>query len=328
MPANKSLMTWGLLGKVEATYGIDAAPVAGTDGLLTLERPQFQLDYLFDGERGNAPGTGGRAPAAAPGGREASLQVVQEAIGGGAAYSATVKPSVDAMLRAAGFISTLDATVSSEKYTYTTQATPSAMDSLTVWAYERGQLFKAVGCYAESMIVAVDGPGIPSWDFPIKGIGSVLPTDIALPAITYPAASNLPPKFEDVSLSVNSITDLVLRSFNFDLGREVSQRADGNATTGHAGFQPGMRAPTLELVIEADALSNFNPYSLREGTTLIPITFGWGTAQYKQLDFTFANCRITDVSEDEDGSSAIWTIQFQVSTSDYVTSDDIVIVFD
>ena len=222
----------------------------------------------------------------------------------------------------------LDATAAAEKYTYTTQADPAAMDSITGWVYERGQLFKAVGAYAENMLISVDGPGIPSWEFPIKGIGSVLPTDISLPAITYPSASNLPPKFENVALSVNSITDLVLRSFSFDLGRELSPRADGNSATGHAGFQPGRRSPTLELVIESDALSNFNPYTLREGTTLIPITFGWGSVQYKKLDFSMPNCRIMSVSEDEDGSAAIWTIQFQISVSDYASSDDIVITFD
>ena len=78
---SKAPFLYGLLGKAEGSYGGGATLVAADDGIIVIDKPQVDLEYLFDGTRGQdnqAPGTGARLRRATPQGLGATFDVVQE----------------------------------------------------------------------------------------------------------------------------------------------------------------------------------------------------------------------------------------------------------
>lgn len=117
MSAGKTRNQFALLGKVpESPYGTPLALSATTDGILLADFADVDFSgFIHDGSRGMAPG-GGTRQRVKPSGRIASLSCPAEGIGGGAAYSASVFPSIHTLLRSAGLEATLDATGGAENY--------------------------------------------------------------------------------------------------------------------------------------------------------------------------------------------------------------------
>jgi hypothetical protein len=327
MAAGKLLNTWAVLAKIESAYGTDITPAANADGVLVIERPEVEKSFMHNGERGAQAGTGGMASGVAASGPKGETSLMCECHGGGAAYSASVFPSIHTLLLMAGFEATVDTTPSSETWTYVPESGPTDFDSGSVYCYVRGQLEKLLGAYCD-MSVSVDGPAVPIWEFAVQGIRDV-ETDVAVPAVSggYPAGTNLPPKATNIALTLNSVSSFKVRGFTLNLNRELGDRADDN-DAGYAGLSPGRRSPTLEVVVESTALATFNPYSLWLAGTLFSTSLTVGSVQYKKWTITAAQSRIIDVSEDDDGPTATWTITLELSTSDAVTEDDISILFD
>ena len=329
MAAPKLLNTWGLTGKLETTYGTLDAP-ADTDGQLVVEVPEITETPIHDGARvGRGAGSGGNIRRVAQSGFENAFEAIMEAHGGGVAYSASVLPSVHLMLLIAGFAGTLDATPGTEFYSYAPESGPSGFDSASFHNFVRGQQAVTRGAYVAEMSIEADGPVVPTWTFGVRGIRNAAPTDVALPAITgYPAGTNLPPKALDISLSVNAVTTLVCRGFTFNLNRELSPRANDNVAGGHAGFSPGRRAPTLELLVEDIAKSTFDPIVLRDAGTTIAVSFGCGATKYFKWSISAPQAQIITAEPTDDGPTAMWTLGLELQTSGPAAEDDLTILFD
>ena len=101
------------------------------------------------------------APYALPSGVQGAFEYIGVALGQGTAYSNTVRPILDPILRASGLSATLDTTSGSESWTYEPQSDPNEMSSGTFYLYERQQLFKCLGSYFESLFFEFEGPTIP-----------------------------------------------------------------------------------------------------------------------------------------------------------------------
>lgn len=329
MSSAKNLNRWGVLVKVESSYGSDPTPAAGDDGVLVVERPEVDLNYAHDGSRGSGPATRGPLPRTDPSGLEAAVELICEGIGSGSAYESSTPtvPHLDALIRAAGLSSTIDETTGSEKVTYAIEGDTGSIDSVAVEVYVRQQLYQILGGYAAGLTVEAEGPMVPTWTFPIQGIGS-LPTDVALPDITsYPPVTRLPGKLVTPDLSFNGVTSLNLRSFNLDLSSDLSQRL-GDNTTIHAGFTPGNYEPTLELTFEAVALSTLNPYQLRDQGTSIVVNFDVGQDQYNRFTIDAQQAKVVEVSDDDEGSVALWTVTLALEPSGYNSADQVSLIFD
>lgn len=340
MAAPKQRTKFGFMAAVEAAYGVAETLATADDGVLLMEPPIPDTEYLYDGARGRAPGTAGRQTDATPAGLGFTCETVLQAHGAATAYSASdVPPGIHQMLQSAGMQATGDFTGGSEKYTYAPESGPTGYSSITVEAYINGEKHPGRGCYSTFTITG-DGVAAPSWAFELSGIGT-LPTDAAVPTITsYPAAANLPPKAQNISLSIGSGTPFtggVVRSFTFTLNRELSSRLDANSTDGHAGFTPGPRDPQLEIVIEQVARATSTPYYtattidpdiLQSLKTQLAVSFTVGSTQYERWTLTLPQAQIVEVEDGEDGATALWTITFSAKVSAGSADDDFNIVFD
>lgn len=342
MSAPKTNAKWGFGGKVESTYGTKVATTT-TDGIFTIEPPEVeQPQYVNDGGRGNAP-SGAKRQNYSTSGRFGSMKIATEGIGGGAAYSASIKPYVDLLLRTSGMSSTGSFTGGSEKYTYKPFTGPSGLESATYVAHLAGQNYTQYGCYSSFEITA-DGPGAPRWDFDIMGVAD-LPIDEAIPAYTtYPAVANGAAKAESIAFTLGLFTAAKVRSFHFTANRaHDAARLDINAATAHAGFTPGERDPILEVVIERcavtttspwSAASTLNPYGMMEDKNLVICSLAVGSVQYKRWKLfagnpaSAAQAQVMSVKDGFDGPTATWTIQIGFRPSTYALEDDYSIVFD
>jgi len=327
MSSDKTTVLYGLLAKLEGTYGGGGTGSASTDGVLLAEPVVMQQSYIYDGTRGNAPGMAGLYRRAQPAGRYCEFEAVIEAAGGGAAYDdSTVWPSIHTMMLAAGHEATVDTTTGSENIEYAPES--GDYDSVFVEGYARGQKFVVEGIYAD-MGFTIDGPGFCKFTFPCQGLMDTDPTDVALPSIDYTIFASQPPKAENIQLSINAVSSgWVVRSIEFAMNRNLSPRADINGTAGHLGYVPGRRAPTLTFVVEARALSSYNPYQLFGNGTSQVVTFTVGSTQYNRFTFDSSYWQISNITEDEDGNAALWTLEGTLASSDAVSNDDYLITFD
>lgn len=309
MTSIKTLTRYGVRGVIEASYGAGGTPGA-TDGLLPMEANEVDLEYLHDGQRGANP-VGGQMTRAEQSGLGAAYDLATHCYTPGIAYSATELPSVDRMLRAAGF-QRIDDFVAPTSVIYDPETTPGGLESLFLEVFMRAQQYNIKGAYCD-LTIAVDGPGIPLWTFSFQhGIG-VLPTDVVVPAITYPHVDDQKPqKATSIALALGAFTGGVVRGFEFALNREIGPRADDNSG-GHKGATPGNRDPQITVRIEAATLgalgaTTIDPYTLKDAGTEFAFSLQVGSVASKQWKISMPHGQILDVNEAEDGASAIWEL--------------------
>lgn len=335
MSAPKLLGRWGLLAKTEAAYGTPATLDPAKDGILVVERPDVTVAYAHDGARsGGAPGTIGGLKRVAKSGRHGTVTLAHEAAGAGAAYSATVFPSPHVLLRGAGF----DAAFSTTKWTYTPTAEGAGYAALTLEAYARGQKAALTGAYGQVKIEGETG-AVPRWEFEYQGIMDALPTDIALPAITYGDAQIVDPaKADAMTLTLGTFVPLRVKSFAFAMERGIGARALDNSTNRHGGFNPGGELScTLEVVVEATALASaspyhtantFNPYQLAELGTALAISLKVGGTANKRWTLTAPAAQLAADPDQDENNAALWGLSFELKPTTVTASDMVSLVFD
>lgn len=337
MSAGKTRNQFALLGKVpESPYGTPLALSAAADGVLAADFCEVDFSaFLNDGTRGRAPG-GGERTRVKPSGQIGSISVPAEAIGGGAAYSASVVPSIHTLLRSAGLEATGSFGGGTESWKYAPEVGPTGLDAGTFEYYEGGQKYPLTGAYS-SFTCGVDGPDVPRWVFDLLGIGS-RPTDAALPTVTggYPPASRLPAKAESIAFTLGLFTGGVVRSFEFNFNRAHDAQRRNINSGGHAGYTPGGANPTLIVTMEQAALTagspwsaagTLNPYALRDTGDLVVCSLAVGTVQYNRWKLyagssvASAQAQVIQVDDEEDGPTRLWTITIEFKPSSYTLVD-------
>ncbi len=323
MSSTKTLIEWGVISKVESVYGTDPTPTT-SDGIVAIDMPEPDMNYIHDGSRGQNP-VGGQLAGVGRSGRGAKLAIDSQMLLPGAAYAAGVFGNLHLWLRCAGFAAIVDVTVSAEKWTYTPEV--STLESCTIYTYKQGQLYKLTGGYGDFTISA-DGPVVPTWAFEFEGIG-VIPTDVAVPTLTYINGDKDPQKALNATLlTLGGYGTAVVRGFEFSLNRPLSARANDNSVGGHAGFTPGIRDPKLVVTVEADAIATYDPYTIAEVATATDITLIIGAAQYSQWKLNMDQAELVDVREAEDGPTALWELEFSAKASAVGANDDLEFVTD
>lgn len=338
----KLLHVIGLLLKEETNYGTAVSLTTTADGVQMQFTDKFvgaplTIAYADDGDLGPSVSNLGKVAPVAMSGRSISGPLPFRSRPGGAAYSASVKPSLHMLLKAAGFDAALVTTASSESYTYTPTAPGSTFTSLCGSLYARGELWSLIGAIGN---IKFDAPNTkpPIWTFDLSGLVSSLPTDASAPSITYPLQSVAPPLASSISLTLGSLsTNAVVRSHSFDLGRGVFPRIAQSGSGGHLGFVPGDRAPTLKVVLEATAAvtgspytsaSAFDPYRLKENRNVIAASLQHGSTQYFRQKLNFPQCTVIDAVPGNDGPIATVELTLAAHNSTGSSADDVNIVFD
>src|SRR6185312_12897126 len=313
----KLLSVIGLLAKPEVTYGTAVALSTTSDGVqMQFKRRDpaavFTPAYAFDGDLGPSVSNFGTTARVAPSGRSMTGDVPVRVRGGGAAYSATVVPSLHNLLKAAGFDAAVTTSAGSEKWLYTPTAPGTGYASLTMGLYTRGELWTLAGVLGNLKFDAPD-PAPPMWTFGASGLWSSLPTDVAAPSITYPLQTVLPPLASSVVPTFGSFTtNAVVRSSSFDLQRKLAARVAQSSGGGHLGFVPDDRAPIIKLTLEATALvttpftssAGFDPYQLYDTAQSFAFALKYGGTQYNRYTINFPQAQVIGVTPSGDGPTA------------------------
>jgi hypothetical protein len=316
----------GHLSKEEVTYGTAVTLSTSADGVLTYladgdPEPPAQLEYVFDGNVGRAPGTLAPALRAAPNGRFRQSVFRTLFRGRGGAYSATDTPPLEMhrWLKAAGFNAAFSASPTPQ-YTYTPTAAGNTFTSLTHREYLQGSIYEQAGVIASWSFTA-DGLGVPIHEFTWSGVAT-LPTDDTLPTITYPTASVLPPVAAAVVENIGSWTAATIKAVRYNSNRAIQNpRIAQNLAGGHAGFTPGAMDPELVLVVERTARSTYNAESLRDLGTVAAVDVQFGTVQYNRWKLLFAQAQLTNVVPQNEGPVATMELTFRPHPSTPALND-------
>ncbi len=299
----------GVLAKIEATYGTDAAPVFGTDGVRVLERVWSASGYehAFANERAAASNASLiELQPAQPAGRIRNFQLTWDARGTGAAYTDPTTLEASPLLRACGLGETIVTTASSESVTYAPIDT--GLESCTIWIYAGGMLFKYVGCVGTVSVPAT--PGISSrMVFDMSGIMVVNPAAAALPAIVYDATT--PPLAVNMALDVGSGAFSPEGSFGLELGGNVVRLDGVNPTEGVERFAVTGFTPVVTITSRAVALGTYDPYADNRARTVRTIDAVWGSTQYNRFDLAIVDGQLLDPTHEDDNEFAAYALRYQ-----------------
>ena len=325
----------GTLIKEESVYGTAVTLADASDGATEyvgdgdLEAPTT-LDYVFDGSLGRAPGTLAPQKRTTPNGRYRMGKFRCLPKGSGSAYSssAVLPPrEVHRWLKAAGY----DATFSTDRWLYTPTTHGAGYTSLTHRQYAQGRQYDQAGVIADFSYES-SGLGVPIWSFDWRGLSSGLPTDLALPAITYAATSVIPPVAAAVVSNIGTFAfgAGALRKVTFKRNRKIdTPRLNQTLAGGHAGFVPGGAAPTIEFEIELLALvgspfhttAGVDGEALMAAATSVAINVTYGTAATNQWKHDFAQAQCIKVTPGADGPLALVTLEFAAHSSTPAAND-------
>lgn len=341
MSATKHTEAVGVLAKVETTYNTLATLSTSTDGVQVIKpRPELTIGYGYDGARGAQTGGFGPIQRQTPTGRTLSGTIRCEAKGNGSAYtsSAVTVPHIHPLLRAAGFDATVSTAGGSEKWDFTPTAGTGTLASTSLRFYTRGEQFDAAGGYC-GLKITMDGAGIPVFEFPFVSTLATAVADTTLPAITYHSYSVIPPVAAGVSFTWGNFTSGIVRSATFDLGRTIENpRVNVNSSAAHAGYQPGLRAPTLECLVEATTLQGspyhastaIDPYQLAANATSgMAFSMTVGSTQYNRWKLIFGQAQLMAPPElVDEGSVGLWRLKLAPYVTTATGIDDITLRFD
>jgi hypothetical protein len=320
------LNNFALLAKIEATRNTYANPAAATDGLAIPTIPDVSMDYMHDGKRNGTFGAPIGLAGVGQSGRYGKVNVEAEFAGIGGAtpiYDATHVPSAHTLLRGAGY----DVAFTSSDAIYTPSPTGTDV-SLSLECYYRQLKAELAGAIGELKIDS-DAGAIPKAQFAYSGLMPVLPTQTPIPAITYENAQITDPaKAEAALITVGGYVIGKWKSFSFADNRNIGARAMDNTTGLHGGFADGAtRDITMQVVIEAEDLANYNAYQIRELATRGAFSLNVGAAAGLRYQITSPKAVLTAVPEQDDNNVAMWSLSYQFFPSALGLWDAVSIVF-
>ncbi|HEY9229344.1 MAG TPA: hypothetical protein VIP11_22035 [Gemmatimonadaceae bacterium] len=343
MPAvEKVVQILGLLAKPEAVYGTPVALSAATDGLQMQFADRnvgapLEFDYAFDGNLGPSVSNLGNVAGVAPSGLSLRGSLPFRCRTGGAAYSASVTPSLHNVFKASGFDAAVVTTVSAEKWTYSPTAAGVTFTSLCAEMYARGEKWAVAGIIGNLKMDAPDTkPGI--WTFDLVGLPTSMPVDAGVPAITYPLQSVSPPLASSILLTLGGLsTNARVLSHSYDTQRTFAPRVIQSANGAHLGFVPIDRNPILKVTLEATAAvtadpytsaSAFDGYRLRDTGKVIAASVKHGSAQYFRHTINMPQAQVIDCRPGNKDSIATVELTLRAHNSSAAAADDVNIVFD
>lgn len=306
-----------ILAKIETVYNTDPTPSASVDAIL-VESPSWSHEGARMHER----------PASRPslgklkqiyGGSLKTVSFSAEIKGSGAAYSASVRPEVDVLLRACGMGVVIVTTVSAETATYAPAST--GHESITLYYYADGTRHIITGARGTVSFNAEAG-GRVMGSFTFTGHWLTV-TDTALATPTYDTVS--PPIFIGASFAVGAYAAIISK-LAFDLSNTVATPPSANAADGFGEVR----------ITSRDVMGSFDPENVT--VAINPFIANWtanatralttgviGTAQYNRMTVSFPATYYKEIAPgDRDG---IRTLEVGFGCAESTTDDEISILF-
>lgn len=320
----------GFQAMIQSSFGTAGTLTPATDGMYPdlgdgLPPAPWALNYLFDGARGRSVKSMLPLPMVPPAGKAGETTFKTWFKGAGTAYSsAAILPpnEVHLPLQASGF----DATFSTNKWVYTLTAPGTAPKFLTYGYYVMGKSYLLRDVFAD-WSYTIDGVGLPSHTFAMKGVMAANPATLTLPTITYPYESVLPPVAKAVTMSIGTWVAPIASKGSFNLGREFgSPRGRVTETDGHMSWYPTGFKPKMMFTVEQTALqttpfynsSGLDPDALRQAATGLTVAQGMGTSPNK-WGVSITNAQCSNVTPAADGAIGMWDLEFTISSDSVIT---------
>lgn len=268
----------GILAKIETTYNTDPTPTTASNSVLVEG-----LGWSHAGARMID------RPAARPslgklqsvfGGTLAQVSFSCEIKGPGSAYSASVRPEIDALLRACGLAATIVTTGGSESITY--KPASSSIESCTIYFYRDGKRQILTGCRGTVEFSCKTGERAIA-KFTLTG-HIAAETDTALPTFTF--ASTMPPAIKAGAFTIGAYS-AIIDSYSCNLNNKVATPPNLSATDGYGEIRitgrdvSGSFDPEDVLVATYPFLANW-----KAGTTAALATGVISGAQYNRFAFS------------------------------------------
>jgi Phage tail tube protein len=228
-----------ILAETEVTYGVDPIPSAATNAIL-VRQPSWAQEGLRMATRDAIRGSIGQLQDIYGGElRKVSFEV--EVKGSG---TAGTPPEIAPLLRACGMDQTI---VASTSVTY--QPVSTGHESITIYFYEGGRkLHIMTGCRG-NVSFSVEAGGLLLAQFDFTGHYTQA-TDAAQPTPTY--NSTVPRTALNMALSLLGATNIVPRSFSFNLNNTIESGPSIAAADGYGQTIITKRAVTGEIEIETE----------------------------------------------------------------------------
>jgi len=281
-----------VLAKIESTYGTDATPAA-SDAI-----DVFDFQIKPSGEKHTRPVySNNLSPSKIVIGKkmvEGSFKL--EVRGAGAAYSASVRPDADAVLRACGLAATVVTTPGSETVTYAPAS--SGFESITIYAYTDGEIHKVPGSFC-SVKTLLSAGQIGVFEFSFKGLYRT-PVDGAI--ITPTLLDLQPPIVQSAGLTIGGWAAGVYEKLEIDIGVELSEKPDINSAGGLKGFAITGRQPagSMDPLAVTEATKSF--WTNWETGVAEALTATIGSTQYNKMTINAPAVQLSDVAWGERNS--------------------------
>lgn len=229
-----------------------------------------------------------------PGGRTASIRGDAKLRGAGVAYSASVKPEVDALLRSMGFAAAGAFGVGTEKWDYTPQSGATLGESVTAGLYhENAPTGVILGAYGRGRIAMRAGaPAVISAE--LTGL-YVEPTTETLLTATLPTV--MAPVFRSGVVTFDAVTTFRVSSVDLDIGNDLQYLPSANDAQAYAGVIIADRRLVLTLDPEAVAVATYNFANKRDTQARVAVSWQIGTVQYNRILFSAPKVQILSIAE-------------------------------
>lgn len=309
----------GMLAKVESTYGTDAVPVVGTDGVRVSQRlwSSLRVSNAWENLRQDAvTGTIYPPVPAVPHGRTVDIEVFWEAKGAGSDLPVEAAP----LLRACGWAETDGVLM------FTYALVPQPHESCTIYAYAGGYLFKIVGCRGTLRWPHVPGT-LGVIRFSMRGMLIADPTASAVGAITsYDATA--PIASVNYALVVGSWTPDVIAA-EFNQGATVQRLDSLNATDGIREFDWSAVTPMVTLSTKVPMTAGgiadtgtYDPFADNKARTSRAISWTQGSVQFDRLRFNCGAAYVNIPSNVNQQDYAAFDLTYMCTdTATYIRSD-------
>lgn len=266
-----------LLAKIETTYGTNANPTGGSNGILATEVKLTPMDGNDLSRDLDLPYFAAQGTIPVELHSKLSFKIELSPSG-----SAGVAPNWGPLLRGCAIAETIVATTS---VTYNPITT--GQESLTFYFQIEGTLQKITGARGNCTLT-LDAQGIPYLEFDFTGLW-VTPTEAArdLPTLSgfkkpEAATSTNTPTFSIAA------TDMVVRSAKLNFGNKVENRF----LIGSESVRITGKDESFETTVEAVALGTLNPFALAEAQTLVAVSLVHGTGAGKITTLTIPTAQM------------------------------------
>lgn len=306
-----------ILAKIEVTNNVDPVPVAGTDAILVQN-----VSWSHEGARMN------ERPATRPslgklqhvfGGTLKAVEFECELKGAGAAYSASVRPEIDVLLRACALGATVVTTASLESVTY--KPVSGSHESITIYYFEDGKRAVITGCRG-NVEFSMETGSLGKAKFRFVG-HEATPTDVALPTPTFD--STVPPAIKGGAFTVGGYS-AIISALSFNANNAIAMPPNFSAADGYAEVRitgrdvSGSFDPEDVLVVTKNFINEW-----KSGTTGALASGTIGGTQYNRYSVSMPVVYYREVAPGD--RDAIRTMDLTFGAAESAGDDEISLVF-